>query len=186
MTGETMIMNLRDRFDAAATYREFVAAATANRDLWESMTRRARVAEASIERVGRVGGQWHLLALAEDWCGDAVSTIPYVAALADAAPNVDLRVLGRDDNPDLMDTHLTTGSRSIPVILILDSAYREVGWWGPRPDELQAWVTSEGVRLPKDARYHEVRRWYARDRGVTTIDEIVGALECRAAIPRAA
>jgi hypothetical protein len=52
--------------------------------------------------------------LSEDWCGDAVNSVPYLARLAELAPNLDLRVLARDENPDLMDAHLTRGSRSIP------------------------------------------------------------------------
>jgi hypothetical protein len=90
-------------------------------------------------------------------------------------------LLGREANPDLMDAHLTNGSRSIPVVMVLDSRYEERGWWGPRPTELQAWVMREGMRLSKTDRYRELRRWYARDRGLTTLSEVVMLLE-RAAL----
>jgi hypothetical protein len=38
-------------------------------------------------------------------------------------------------------------------------------------------VIEEGLQLQKDVRYKEIRTFYARDRGVTTIREIVEMLE---------
>jgi hypothetical protein len=174
-------MMIRERFASALRFAEFVRSAQANREMWEIMARRASPPEELFERVARVPGSWHLLVLVEDWCGDAVNTVPQIAALSEAAPNLDLRVVGRDVNPDLMNAHLTGGSRSIPIVIVLDESYREVAWWGPRPAPLQAWVSSEGQALSKEDRYREVRRWYARDRGLTTLHEIVAMVESAAA-----
>jgi hypothetical protein len=91
--------------------------------------------------------------------------------------NMDLRILARDENLDIMDTHLTGKSRSIPVVILLNPKYEECGWWGPRPRELQKWVLEKGLLMPKDDRYHEVRSFYARDRGLSTMREIVTMLE---------
>ncbi len=92
------------------------------------------------------------------------------------------KALGRDTNADLMDAHLTHGSRSIPVVIVLDEEFEEIGWWDPRPTELQAWVRSEGAPMPKEERYKEVRRWYARDRGESTLREIIELLEDAACV----
>jgi hypothetical protein len=87
-------------------------------------------------------------------------------------------VLERDQNLDLMDTHLTRSARAIPVVIVLDENYRELGWWGSRPEPLQNWVRSEEAQaMNKDDRYREMRRWYARDGGRTALDEIVRLLE---------
>ena len=40
--------------------------------------------------------------------------LPVVAKLAEHNPNIDLRIILRDENLDLMDEHLTDGGRSIP------------------------------------------------------------------------
>lgn len=62
--------------------------------------------------------------------------------------------------------------------MILDDEYRELGWWGCRPEALQHWVMSEEAKqLSKEDRYREMRRWYARDRGRTTLEEIAQLLE---------
>ena len=154
-----------------------LATVTKNVELWTAMWRHARVDEDYVRRVSSLPGRWHLLVLSEDWCGDAVNTVPIVARLVERCPNVDMRVLARDVNPDLMETHLTGGSRSIPVIIVLDDAYEERAWWGPRPTALQRWVSGQGQLLEKTARYREARTWYARDRGRTTLDEVVSMLE---------
>jgi hypothetical protein len=123
-----------------------------------------------------LAGRWHLVALSEDWCGDAVNTLPVVARLAESV-GWDLRVVSRDANPDLMDAHLTNGrSRSIPVVIVYDEDFREVGWWGPRPGEIQKWVLSEGLAMPSPERYKVVRRWYAEDKGRTTLRELLEVL----------
>ena len=163
----------RIRFESAPDFATYLDGVEKNRELWHAVHQRARLPDEVVEQARRVPGGWHLVALSEDWCGDAVNTLPVVARLAEEA-GWDFRVLGRDDNPDLMDTHLTNGrSRSIPVVIVYDEDFREVGWWGPRPGEIQEWVMSEGLALPSPERYKHVRRWYARDRGRTTLAEIL-------------
>ena len=52
---------------------------------------------------------------------------------ADAVPGLELRMLRRDQHPEVMDRYLTNGSRSIPIVIVLDEEFRELGHWGPRP-----------------------------------------------------
>lgn len=168
---------MRARYEGALTMEQFVAVAEANQQLWASFARRTVATAELVDRANRLPGRRHLLVLLEDWCGDAVNTIPALAALARASETLDLKILARDANPDLMDAHLTGGTRSIPVVIVFDDAYRKLGCWGPRPTPLQSWVRSEGQALDKAARYREVRRWYARDRAQTTLVEILSLLE---------
>jgi hypothetical protein len=84
-------------------------------------------------------------------------------------------VIERDANPRVMDQYLTNGSRSIPIVIALDENYQEVGHWGPRPSELQAWVMANRGAMPKSELYPQVRKWYARDRGETTLREVLEA-----------
>lgn len=170
-------MTLRERYCSAQTFDAFLESVETNRDLWQAIARRASVPDDVIARVEATGQRWHLLVLTEDWCGDAVNVLPLIAKLADGTVNLDLRVLGRDANPDLMDAHLTGQSRSIPVVILLDASFTERAWWGPRPRELQQWVLGSGGSMPKADRYRDVRRWYARDRGFAVLNEIVGLIE---------
>lgn len=185
MTSINDAPSLAERFESALSWEQFLAATVELHDLWLAVARRAEVPEEFARRAREIPGRWKLLVLAEDWCGDAVNSLPYIAALQRAAPNIELRLLGRDANPDLMDAHLTGTSRSIPVVMLLDETYREVAWWGPRPAELQSWFRAEGVHIESAERYRQMRQWYARDRGRSTLEEVIGLIE-RAAYRAAA
>ena len=173
---------LKERWDSAPTLDEFIERAEVNQDLWRSLRKRGRVPADVTERLQGLPESRYLLVLLEDWCGDAVNTIPVLAQLADETPPLELRVLRRDENLDLMDAHLSGTARAIPVVIVLDEQFEELAWWGTRPAELQRWVSSpEAQRLTKEDRYREVRRWYARDHGRTTLAEITDLLERTAA-----
>lgn len=165
-----------ERYAAALDYPTYAATITRNLELWQGIYRTA-VTDADVVARARAAGSWRLLALSEDWCGDAVNTIPVIARLVERAPNLELRILGRETNEDIMQAHLTAGTRSIPVVIALDASGREYGWWGPRPAPLQRWVRTVGLLLPKDERYRLTRGWYARDRGRRTLAEVVDLLE---------
>ena len=63
------------------------------------------------------------LILTEGWCGDAAHSLPVMKALADLNPIIRIRILLRDENPELMDRYLTNGvSRSIPKLIAVDPA----------------------------------------------------------------
>ena len=171
----------RDRsaeWGQATSFPEWLPTAEKNPELWESVWRRANVPSDLLERAEALSGPWYLLVLSADWCGDASNTVPVLARLAEQAPGLALRVIERDDHLPLMDEHLTGGTaRAIPAVLILDANHVERAWWGPRPAELQAWVKGEGQTYGKDARYKEVRRWYARDKGRSTLQEVISLIE---------
>lgn len=155
------------------SFAEFVAVAGTHRDLWEGLHRIARLpAWAEGATISR---QLHLLVVAEDWCGDASNSIPFLAKWAEQTPGVELRIIRRDEHPEVMDRYLTNGSRSIPIVIVLDQDFGELGHWGPRPGLLQEWVMQNKGTVPKAELYPQIRKWYARDRGETTLREILKA-----------
>ena len=171
------MIDLKARFLAAEGFADYLARPKRFRELWDTLYNRAVVPPDILDRGREIADQWHLLVLSEDWCGDSMNVLPLVGKLADQVPWLDMRVTSRDSNSDLMAEHLTGTSRSIPVIIVLDDNYAERGWWGPRPGPLQKWVRAEGLSLPRDDRYREVRTWYARDRGRTALSELLDIIE---------
>ncbi len=172
----------RDYFDAGTTFADMAAASAEHGALFTAQRVRAQVPADLLARAEGAEGDWHLLVVSEDWCIDSQSALPVLAALADQAANLDLRVVGRDANPGLMDAHLTNGtSRSVPVVILLDADYKEHAWWGPRPAPLQARVVTEWKALEKPERNREIRRWYAVDKGRTILEEVIGLIEQAAA-----
>jgi Thioredoxin len=170
--------NLRQYFDDGLSFAAMAAASPEHGALLAAQRERAVVPGDLLARVQTLAGPLHLLVISEDWCIDSQSTLPVIAALADRADSVDLRIVGRDANPELIDAHLTNGTaRSVPVVIVLDADYVEFAWWGPRPASLQQLVSTEWKALEKQARNKEIRRWYAIDKGRATLTELVSLLE---------
>lgn len=76
--------------------------------------------------------QWWMV-LTEPWCGDSAFSLPVIAEAADLSEEITLRILPRDENLDVMDRHLTDGSRSIPKLVTFSETGEELFEWGARP-----------------------------------------------------
>ena len=170
-------------WERALSFDQFVRESVEHRDLWTGMYRTAKVPAWAVEAAAQAGGRFRFLAIAEDWCGDASSTVPVVERFAEAI-GAELRILRRDEHPEVMDAYLSGGARAIPIVVVLSEAMEELGRWGSRPAELQAIVTAERARGGTSKTYFpDVRRWYARDRGESTLRELLAVM---AGGPRAA
>ncbi|RYF98937.1 MAG: thioredoxin family protein [Chitinophagaceae bacterium] len=73
------------------------------------------------------------IVLTEGWCKDAAHTVPVLNALAKLNSNIELKLLLRDENLDLMDQYLTNGkNRSIPKLIAVNpEIMEEIFHWGP-------------------------------------------------------
>ena len=100
---------MKERYLAATDFRSYLESVGKNKELWHAIYERASISPEILDEARRIPGTWHMLALSEDWCGDAVNLLPVLARLAEQVPGLDLRLLSRDQNPDLMDAHLTGG-----------------------------------------------------------------------------
>jgi hypothetical protein len=76
----------------------------------------------------------HVVAIAEDWCGDVVRHAPVMQILAAAQPLIRLRFIARHDHPDAFVRFLTNGGEAIPKFVFLSEAFVECGNWGPMQD----------------------------------------------------
>jgi len=170
-------MDLRALWERALPYHQFVQEAAGNHDLWTGMYRIARIPDWALAAARATGTKHHLLVIAEDWCGDGTNTVPYLAKLADQSRSQEVRVLRRDEHPEVMDRYLTGGTRAIPIVIVLDRQFRELGHWGPRPEGLQDWVREARKSVDRAKLYPQIRRWYARDKGESTLREVLALLE---------
>jgi hypothetical protein len=167
-------LDFRTIWDAKSIpYEQFLEQVEKNESLWRGLYKTAHVPDWALELACEVGRDVRLLIIAEDWCGDASSTVPVLARLGDEAECLEIRIIRRDEHPEIMDEYLTNDSRSIPIVIAIDGNFNERGHWGPRPRELQEWVMANKLTMPSKERYLRTRRWYATDRGVTTLREVL-------------
>jgi hypothetical protein len=171
-----MIWPFAPLWDSALPFERFVEESTQHCELWTGVYRTAKVPAWASEAAAQLGRRFRFVVIAEDWCGDASSTIPVVARFAEAI-GAELRILRRDEHPEVMDAYLSSGARAIPIVVVLTDAMEELGHWGSRPAELQAFVMAERAQGRQSKEYFpEVRRWYAQDRGESTLREILAVM----------
>lgn len=111
--------------------------------------------------------------ITEDWCGDSAQNIPYISKIAELNTLIDLRIISRDENPDIMDLYLTDGKlRSIPKLVAFDKQGDELFRWGPRPKAGQD-VVENGKKegLTKDQFLNKLHLWYADNKGKSLEEE---------------
>ncbi len=106
------------------------------------------------------------MVITENWCGDSAQNLPYIAAIAEQNPLIQLIVLLRDSNPEIMDQFLTNGTRSIPILVVFNESGEELFRWGPRPKAaiqlIKQWK-AEG--LEKDEWMEKLHSWYSKNKG---------------------
>lgn len=132
------------------------------------------------EALANISREMVWLVIAEWWCGDVAQNLPAIHQMALAAPAVELRIVLRDENPDLMNQYLTNGSRSIPILICLDAkSLRPLGHWGPRPAPAQQ-ILLDFKADPRGRDTHafhqELHLWYARDKNATIQRELIALL----------
>jgi hypothetical protein len=169
-------LDFRSFWTDAIPWSAFVRPEMKQYELWKGVADHVVIPGWAMEKAMR-GPLRRLLVLAADWCGDAANTVPVMARLAELVPGMELRILERDEYPQVMNRYLTDGTRSIPLAIALDTEFRELGHWGPRPAVLQDWVLGHRKLMPTPQRYAYARGWYARDKGESTLRELLDRLD---------
>ncbi|WP_111308507.1 thioredoxin family protein [Confluentibacter sediminis] len=121
------------------------------------------------------------LVIAESWCGDAAHVLPVLNKLAELNNHIDLRVVLRDENPELMDAFLTAGARSIPKMIVIEKISGGVlETYGPRPSEATAYVNRFKAKYGTiTSEFKEdLQHWYNTNKGLNVMEDIVEML-CR-------
>ena len=112
--------------------------------------------------------------ISEGWCGDSAQIIPLLNAIAEACLNIELKIILRDENPEIMDRYLTNGGRSIPKLICFeDESLKEIFTWGPRPKALQDIVMKlKEKNATKEEKGVIVQKWYNEDKTSGLQDEL--------------
>ena len=155
----------------------YVEIARLNHSRMDRLDKRSRLTDDLQTLLANLRRDYVFLVLSEGWCGDAAQTLPVMNWMAEASPQVTLRVVLRDEHLSLMDEYLTNSGRSIPKLLILDAKTEAVlADWGPRPLVAQALAMRYKRKpAPKEdyATYQKaLHTWYARDKTRSTQQEL--------------
>ncbi len=119
-----------------------------------------------------------ILAIVESWCGDAAPNTATLALLTRQL-HIDLDIILRDENPEIMNRFLTNGTRSIPKFIFLDAETNTpLATWGPRQKAVAELVkTAKENGVDGEIWKADVQKWYNQDKGVTLQREILEILQ---------
>lgn len=125
------------------------------------------------ELISEVKGPWYWLVLTEAWCGDAAQNLPLLGKMEALNPAITMRLLMREENPELMNEFLTNGGRSIPKLVCLNENLEVLGTWGPRPAPAQQLLMSHKADPNKDNSEigKALQQWYNQDKNQTLDQE---------------
>ncbi len=142
-------MNLEQWFDKGMTSEEYIEYMKVHKENTEAIRNGFMIPEEDVEVLNKLGEHsLRVIAITEDWCGDAMLNIPILLKVADAA-GMDVRMIVRDENLELMDQYLTNGtSRAIPIFIFIDREGNEKLVWGPRAPMVKKIVDDERAKLP--------------------------------------
>lgn len=135
-----------------------------------------QVTDEVISQLQNLKKNYLWLVISEGWCGDAAQILPIINKMALVSDKIELRIILRDDNEEVMDMFLTNGTRSIPKLIIIDKESEEViNHFGPRPQEAKQLILDykaiHGI-VDEPAKI-ELQKWYLHDKGVSTQNEIM-------------
>ena len=153
-------MVTKQRFLQGMTFQQYLDQMTNNKDKFMDGLAAVRVTPEQRAVFASRHDKLNVLVLTEDWCGDALTNFPVLARLVEGAPNVEMRVFLRDQNPDLMDQYLNRGLfRSIPVFVFFDGDMKEVARFIERPPKITEYMEQKQLDLRRQMRAEHATEW---------------------------
>jgi thioredoxin-like negative regulator of GroEL len=125
---------LAEKFAAALPYARYVQTGTAEQQRrWQQVYDAARLTPAQAGLVAGFRRDMKVLVLSGIWCGDCVQQGPLLQRCAEANPGrIDLRLLDRDEHPDLSGRFRINAGDRVPVALFLAEDHELCSAYGDR------------------------------------------------------
>lgn len=140
-----------------------------------------KISEDVISKLQNLNNHYIWLVISEGWCGDAAQILPILNKMAlSSDKRINLRIVLRDENEELMNQYLTNGGKAIPKVIVI---CKEAGIvrtdWGPRPkgaSELMAKHKEEVGAIDEKIKT-DLQLWYLADKGISVQEELVEIME---------
>ncbi|MFV5700428.1 thioredoxin family protein [Flavobacterium sp. XS2P12] len=131
-------------------------------------------------KLKNLNSEYIWLVISEGWCGDAAQLLPIINKMAIDSGKIELKIVMRDENDELMKLFLTNKKKSIPIVIVVEKETGSVlGSWGPRPKgatylindyKKEFGVIDETVKT-------NLQLWYLKDKGLSTQEEIINLMQ---------
>jgi hypothetical protein len=130
-----------------------------------------------VARLQALEHEYIWIVISEGWCGDAAQLLPVFDKMAEQSEGkIELRIVLRDENEELMNNFLTNKAKSIPKLIVLNKVTSgALAHWGPRPNGavelISAYKKEHGVI--DETLKADLQLWYLHDKGLSTQSELI-------------
>jgi hypothetical protein len=135
--------------------------------------------EGTIFALKSIKAKQTWLLITEGWCGDAAQILPVINKMSLESDAIDLKIVLRDENEELMNQFLTNGNKSIPKLVVLSETNEIVSSWGPRPSIATNMVNEYKEKnggLDADFK-RDLQVWYNKNKGENIQEDVIAFLE---------
>lgn len=138
-----------------------------------------KITDETTTEIKQITAPQTWLLITEGWCGDAAQNVPVINKMAELNMNINLKLVLRDENLELIDLFLTNGGRAIPKLIALDKDNNVLHTWGPRPTVASKMVADyKNKHGALDAEFkQDLQVWYNKDKGKSTQEDFINLIK---------
>lgn len=144
----------------------------------ERVEKTFQLSEEEKLQIQQLSNSQRILIISEGWCGDASQSVP-VFEIFFQEMGIEPRYIFRDENLNLMNSYLTDGALSIPIVIGINDEGMETFHFGPRPKEAMALLLKQKQNpetYSKEDFYLDLQKFYNSDKGKSTVKELIEAM----------
>lgn len=150
-----------------------------NKTRMNRLNKTMKITDENSLKLKSLKGEYIWLVISESWCGDAAQIVPIVNKMAEESGKIELKIVLRDENEDLMNLFLTNKAKAIPIVIVINKETGDVlGNWGPRPKGAADFIKNykkEFGAIDETAK-NELQLWYLHDKGLSTQEELINLM----------
>ncbi len=128
---ETLAIDI-DRWNAGMTIDTFVETIDVNQEATRRRLQDVRLSDQDRAAFAALVSPVYVVVLTEPWCGDSLMNLPILARIAEAAPDMQVRIFLRSQEPELTAAYQARNIKNIPVFTFFDADFHELGTWVER------------------------------------------------------
>tara|TARA_B110000285_G_scaffold208207_1_gene248220 strand:+ start:251 stop:835 length:585 start_codon:yes stop_codon:yes gene_type:complete len=152
---------------------DLVSYSKLNNSRMKRLDKTTKLDDSVVNKFSSIDKKITWVVLSEGWCGDAAQNLPVINKLAETNSNINLRIVLRDENPELMNEFLTNGNQAIPKLIQLENE-KVTKTWGPRPTIATKMVVdykSKHGQLDADFK-KDLQVWYNKNKNENVIEDL--------------
>lgn len=126
-------MITQEIWDRGLTLEEYIARMDKFQKEMQQRVNDLRVTSAEFKKLKGFHQVRKILVVTEDWCMDSLMNVPIIAKIAEASPNIEMKLIYRSEYPELRQYFSEQGYNKIPLCWVMQEDLSFCGVWVERP-----------------------------------------------------